>query len=270
MKAFYKGNITDGELIISPSSNRAFLYGDGLFETMIAHNGSVKFLDEHIIRMSDGLSFLKINPPDELNINSLSRIIKELHHNNQSPEFAKIKMISWRSEGGTYSPLNNSSECFISLDAIQKPPTRELIKVSFSKNTKNVFSNLSRFKSINALNYVIAGMELTSRGLEDIIIPDQNGYISECLVSNIFWVKENCIYTPSLKTGCIAGVARKIILRESVKYDINCIETECLPKEFLQAESVFTANASGLSHILKIDQTAFTKFGLIEKIYRPY
>ena len=49
MKAFYKGNLTDGELIITPSSNRAFLYGDGLFETMIAHNGSVKFLDEHKI-----------------------------------------------------------------------------------------------------------------------------------------------------------------------------------------------------------------------------
>ena len=131
MKAFYKGNISDGELIITPSNNRAFLYGDGLFETMIAHNGSVKFLDEHINRMSDGLSFLKINLPDELNTKSLTEIIHKLHQKKLSPEFAKIKLIAWRSEGGTYAPLNNSPEFFISLDTIQKPLARELLNVSF-------------------------------------------------------------------------------------------------------------------------------------------
>ncbi len=270
MKAFFKGNITDENLALPLLSNRGFLYGDGMFETMIAHNGQVKYLNDHLARITEALNYLRISIPDELQIDKAHEIIRHLSEQVVDSTHAKVKIIVWRKEGGTYAPSSNSAELIITLDKIQPVESKQISKIDFCEGVKNQFSSYSKFKSISALSYVMAGQEKTAKELEDLIILDNNGNVSECLVSNLFWVKDNTYFTPSLKTGCIEGISRRVIIRELQKKSIKVKEVLANKNELLNADSVFCTNALGICHIMKIKDQPFSKHLLIEDIFQPY
>ena len=61
---------------------------------------------------------------------------------------------------------------------------------------------------MSALPYVMAGIEKQNRGLDDLIILSTKDHVSECIASNIFWLRKGTIYTPSLRSGCIEGIRR--------------------------------------------------------------
>ena len=270
MKAFYKGNITDENLSLPILKNRAFQYGDGMFETMLAYNGQVKYLAEHMSRLKQGLDFLDVSIGNNLDHKILHKTILSLFEKEGKPTYARVKIIAWRASGGTYAPLNDSSETIITLEESSQKFIKEASKVSFCQDVKNIQTGYSKFKSVNALQYVVAGLEKRKLELDDVIILDTNGNISECLTSNIFWVKNGSYFTPSLSTGCIEGVSRNVVIRELGKRNASVREVECDIKELLSADHVFTTNASGITHLLKINTTSFSICKEIEDVYKPF
>ncbi len=270
MKAFYKGSITDENLSLPILKNRAFQYGDGMFETMLAYNGQVEYLAEHISRLKQGLDFLAIASGNDLDHKTLQNTIFTLFEKEGRPTYSRVKIIAWRTPGGTYTPLSNSSEIIISLEESSQNFIRQASKVSICEDVKNIQTGYSKFKSVNALQYVIAGLEKRKQELDEIIILDINGNISECLTSNIFWVKNGIYFTPSLSTGCIEGVSRNVVIRELNKRNASVKEVECTTEELLGADHVFSTNASGITHLLKINTTGFSVCKEIEEVYKPY
>lgn len=82
--------------------------------------------------------------------------------------------------------------------------------------------------------------------------------MSECLTANIFWLKEDILYTPSLTTGCIAGIGRKNILKLCAVESVSVAEGLFQLADLPAAEVVFTSNVTGLRAIQSIGQTKFT------------
>lgn len=267
MKAYFQGRIINEDQINVGIGNRQFLYGDGFFETMLASKGKVKYLQYHIDRIKSALTALNISFPEQINHDQISAIISQLDTENEGTCISKVKIHVWRKAGGTYSPENDEGELIITMSHLSPPGIAIKEKVSFSEKIKNYFSFLSPFKSSSALNYVLAGVEKRERKLDDIIITDNNGNISECLVSNIVWVKDQNIFTPSLETGCISGIGIRVLkeLFEAQNREIH--EVIASKKSLLNADHVFTTNALGLSHILKIDNTTFRPFKEVEHIF---
>jgi branched-chain amino acid aminotransferase/4-amino-4-deoxychorismate lyase len=119
------------------------------------------------------------------------------------------------------------------------------------------FSDISPFKTCNALPYVLAAIAKTSREADDMVLLNVNGKVSECIASNLFWMKQNIVYTSSLQSGCIDGVMRKILIKglSAVGY---IIEEGLFSKEtLLQADCVFCCNVAGLQFIEQIEQVRF-------------
>ena len=73
-----------------------------------------------------------------------------------------------------------------------------ITKISFSDKIKLHFSLFSPYKTLNSLPYVLAGIEKTERNLEDLILLDSQNNISESTSANIFWIKNDKIFTPNL------------------------------------------------------------------------
>jgi branched-chain amino acid aminotransferase/4-amino-4-deoxychorismate lyase len=120
------------------------------------------------------------------------------------------------------------------------------------------FSVISAFKTCNALPYVLAAIAKTRAEADDMILLDVNGNVSECIASNLFWMKGKTVYTPSLLSGCIEGVMRKMLIKglEAAGYTI---EEGLFPKEtLLQADCVFCCNVAGLQFIRQVEQVRFT------------
>ncbi len=266
MKALFNDQILNMTDFTVPLEDRAFQYGDGLFETIALVNGVPRYLQWHIERLSKGLSVLDIDLPKNLSWPVVKNTITTIISANSYPGDLRIKIQVWRNAGGLYQPQSSHANYLITCQSgdFSSPSIRN--KVSFSKNIRNHFSTISAFKSMSALKYVLAGVEMKKRSLDDIIILDVNGYISECLASNIFWIRDDQCFTSDVSTGCIDGIMRRFILEVLPTLKIPVQEGFWQPEELLNANAVFTSNASGIQHILQIDRKRFLPFRQIEKI----
>lgn len=160
------------------------------------------------------------------------------------------------SRNGLYTPEKNEAEVVISAEP-QKETSTIIEKADLAETVRTTFSSYSFFKGPNSLQYVLAGIEKKQRNLDEIILLSSEGFVSECLAANIFWVKNDKVYTPAIETGCVAGIMRENLLRLFQAENIPFHEGKFLPEEFLNAETVFTTNASGIKVIQKIGNQTF-------------
>ncbi|WP_066511134.1 aminotransferase class IV [Rufibacter sp. DG15C] len=244
----YNGhNLPENELVL-PLTNRAFQYNDGFFETMVLVCGDVRFLAEHGERMREAAAVLRLELPDDLQPVLLGKAIQELALKNNCAEFARVKLKVWRGGEGLYTPQTNAVEWLLTAEAMT-PSTMEPVSIGISTSVYTHASLFSSFKGPNSPVYVLASLEKKERQLEDLLLLDTQGHISELTYSNIFWVEGNTLFTPSLDTGCLNGVMRRNLLKKAAIAHWNLEEGKFLPEVLHQAELVFSSNVMGLRPI---------------------
>lgn len=235
--------------------NRAFTYGDGVFETIVATFEKVHFLSDHFERLSAGIKTLGMIVPEKLSLNFIDASIKSLISKNNLSK-ARIKIIVWRKSGGFFSPQSNEAEFIIIASPYIQPPTHSE-KVYIYDKVRITFSPFSRFKTLSSLPYVMAGIAKNDLKADDLVLLDTEGNIAEGLISNLFWIRENVIFTPSIETGCKEGIMRKQILSFLNKSNIQWVEGKFKKEELLSADFAFTSNVTGLVPILQIEDKVY-------------
>jgi len=226
--------------------NRAFRYGDGLFETMRSRGTTIPFFDYHYERLFRGMDVMRMVPgivSKSFLRESAERLIKtdKLFNGNS------IRISVFRKEGGKYAPLTNDVDFLIEVDPVADN--------KFTLNDKGLFvdtyeehfkssSELGNFKNSSAALLVLAGINMQRRKLDDILILNEKNVLVEALSSNVFVYKGNKLITPSLKTGCVAGVMRRVIIDIASEQNIEVEESDSLvPENLLTADEVFISNA---------------------------
>jgi branched-chain amino acid aminotransferase/4-amino-4-deoxychorismate lyase len=256
MYLFFNNTLQTEENFKITLSNRAFNYGDGLFETMIIHKSQLLHLHDHYERVTAGMKALSIEIPEYFKPETILEQAHVLVKENNINELGRIKILIYRKSGGLYTPGSSEAETLITVTPGRfsqevKP------KTFFFDEIKLHPSSISRFKTCNALPYILAAIEGKKRMADDMILSDTEGHIAECISSSIFWIRNDVFYTPSLETGCIDGIKRKQIIQFLREHRINCKEGKFSKQELLQAELVFTCNVTGLSVINEIHQQKF-------------
>ncbi|WP_375578236.1 aminotransferase class IV [Marivirga tractuosa] len=253
----YNGNLTPSGSASLEVSNRGFQFGDGIFETIIFRKKEIMFLNEHWERISESVNDLKLNFP--FTKKDLENTLLELLEvNGLMGQSARMKLYIWRKAGGLYTPDHFDAEFLLTADQAERKKIRKFDKVGLADTIflqKTAFSHL---KTISALPYVMAGIEKKKRGLEEIILLDQDGYVAEASSSNLYLLnlENRTIYTPSLQTGCINGVSRRYLFKNAKKFDMEIKEVLWLPEELISNKlSIFTINVAGVNSIQKIYKT---------------
>ncbi len=242
-------------------SNRAFRYGDALFETIRVCNNKLLFLKDHVMRLKLGMTVLRYNVPAEfLTENIQTLIIQLLKHNAHAPN-ARIRLTVFRNEGGYYSPETNDISFLIESEEL--PTTFELnqkgLWVDLYGDMKKPINKLSNLKTANALFYVMAGLAKQSMKLDECLLINENGNICETISSNIFVVKNGTLYTPPLNEGCLAGVMRKQIMALATAHKILVFESIVTDYSFNNADEVFLTNAiQGVQWVGQYKQKYYT------------
>lgn len=252
MDVIYNEQLLSADTLNFGFDDRSFQYGDGLFETILLKDGKVRFLDLHIERLVKGMQALSIELPLIISAENLSQKLQQLAVINGYPENARIKIQVWRKTGGLYTPLHNEANTLISVSPLKTRP-QIIKKAAVAKKVKLHYSTYSAFKTSNALPYILAGLEMKERGLSEIILTDIRGNISECSSSNIFWLKEDQLYTPALATGCISGIMRRHIIQQAATNDIHINEVMAPVEALFLAERVFCCNVTGVYRFAEIE-----------------
>lgn len=237
--------------------NRSFLYGEGFFETIIVSNNHIKFLDDHYSRISNACKAHHLQ--FDYSVKDLENHFFDLLNEDNSVSSWRIKMIVWRKNGTVFKSHGKENDILITATPLTShEKSSKLTNVGICQSVRNHFSSFSSFKRTSSMHYTLAGMECSEKKWDDIVLLDYHSNISECLTSNLFWVKGAKVFTPSIKTGCIEGIMRKNIIRFLNLNKIPVVYAETKIDQFLDdAEYAFSTNVARVIPIEKIEGKLF-------------
>ena len=240
--------------------NRAFRYGDALFETIRVIDGQPRYLEDHFIRLKKGMAVLKMHSAN-ISFNDLKEQIVKLIEKNHIKKGGRVRLTVFRSGDGLYTPENEGKSY-----VIEASPLKDNIYVlnenglsidvfNDLRRTRNI---LSQIKTTNNIPHVLTGIYKKENDLDDCIVLNDQARIVEALSSNIFLYKNNNLYTPSLDEGCMDGVMRKQVLLIAKEMNINVFEGMVNGSMLLQADEMFLTNAiSGIQWVVSYRQKRY-------------
>ncbi|NOZ26280.1 MAG: branched-chain amino acid aminotransferase [Nitrospirae bacterium] len=226
--------------------DRGFLYGDGLFETMRAYGGRIFRLDQHLGRFFRGLEILRIRNPWSLD--ALRPVLYRLLELNELSD-AYIRLTVSRGTCGAGLDVSGCDSPTIVVAAREFAPLPEDlylkgVKVCLSGERMNCRNPLdSDLKSLNFLNNILARMEASGKGAFEAVMLNPEGYLTEGTVSNIFFVREGVLLTPSAGAGILKGITRQAVLETAARLGIEVREGMFGAGELYRAAEVFITNS---------------------------
>jgi branched-chain amino acid aminotransferase len=241
----YNGQLINEKEPVIAIQNRAFRYGDGFFESMIAVDGTIPFFDEHWPRITRSVDLLKLQKPGHFTPSFLKNKIVALLKTNHLQN-ARIRVTFMRDDGGLYTPATNQLAYLIETGILNGQPfswNKAGIHTGIFKDHYKPDSFLSSIKTINAQLFVMAGIFKQENDLDDCFIINEKGNVVEAISSNVFLIKDSNVFTPSLQQGPVAGVMRKVILTLCRENGFSVFESKINIKDLEEADEVFLTNA---------------------------
>ncbi len=255
------------------ANNRAFCYGDALFETIRIANHNPQFLKEHLHRLFVGMGVLKMQTNPLFNETFFEHAILELAKKNGVTSDGRVRLTVYRNQGGFYAPDDNTVSYLIEISLLETKGYEFNAKgytVDLYTELKKSQNVLSSIKSANSAIYVMAGIYKKRNSLDECILVNDKGIITEAISSNLFAVKNGVLYTPPIADGCIDGVMRKKIIEIAQVNRIAVYEISIMQNVLLSADELFLTNAiNGIRWVVAYKQKRYfnnTSKKLLEKL----
>lgn len=247
--------------------DRGLQYGDGLFETMAVHDNKVYLWDLHWDRLTKGCEQLSIELPDKETIENEITSLCELEINNKFV----IKLIITRGEGPRgyrFSAAQNTTRIISTNPWPDYPEQHQTngVSVRYCDTTLSENSKLAGIKHLNRLEQVLARNEWDTDEFQEGLMLTSTGNVVDGIMSNIFAVKDNMIFTPDLSLCGVSGVMRKTIVEIAKELDFTVYEKRFTKVELEQADELFLSNSLfGIWPVRVIAKTRFTRVGNVTK-----
>jgi branched-chain amino acid aminotransferase len=243
-------------------NNRAFLYGDGVFETMKIVDQKILFLEDHYFRLMASMRIVRMEIPMNFTMEFLEEQIISLAIAKNYSDSAKVRITVYRNDGGNYLPLQSTVSYLINCTPLEnklysidsKPYEVDLYKDFYI--SKQLLSTL---KTTNKIINVIASIYADENGLDNCLLLNESKNVAEALQGNIFMVLNGKLITPPLNEGCLNGVMRMQILKLASKMvNLEVEELEISPFDLQKAEELFVSNViKGIQPITKYRKKEF-------------
>lgn len=226
--------------------NRAFAYGDALFETIHCMGTAPQFFQNHWNRLSQGMEILKMKPDKDFSRKKIETYIEKLLNRNRIFKGARIRLTVFRNEGGLYTPEQNSISWLMessSLDYEKYELNQKGLHIDIYDGIHKPINILSNLKTNNSLIFILAGIYRKENSLDECLVLNQYGRIAESISSNIFILLDEKLITPPLTEGCIAGTMRHTVIQLAMQLGYVVEERGILERNLIEAEEIFLTNA---------------------------
>jgi branched-chain amino acid aminotransferase len=208
---------------------------NGLFETIKVYKGRVLLLRYHFERMMKGFNALNFEVPEGFTAAKLEKdIITECRKANWE-SLARIrytviegmphKIESWPLDE-EFNKLNEQG-WMLDIYPAGRKKVDNLIGLKLTR--REVFEEAAAYAKENQL--------------DDAIVLNEDGFVCDSSIANVFLVKDGKILTPSLDQGCVAGVMRRLLIENLVVSGYSVEEKRVTIDELLNANEVFLTNA---------------------------
>ena len=258
----FNGNLQDNNTVIT-NSNRAYAYGDGLFETIKAVHGKLLFFEDHYFRLMASMRIMRMEIPMSFTLEFLQdEILKTIKANQLDTATCRVKLQVHRVEGGLYEPESNDVEFIVSVKALDQDfylLNEGNYEVDLFKDFYVSPSLISTLKSNNKALNVVGSIYAKENKLDNCLLINTNKSVVEALNGNVFLVKGNTIKTPPLSDGCLKGIIRKQLIEIiNLMEEYTLEEASISPFEIQKADEMFITNViTGIQPVSKYRKKQF-------------
>ena len=246
-------------------SDRSYLLGDGLFETILVREGRPRLLEQHLARLlASAEVFGYAIAPIALLTEAVRGVVKA---NSLDVGALRLTVSPRLSEGLLVSPHSPTNVCITvrrgePYSAAQYE--RGFVAVIARSTRRNEHSPLCGHKTTSFMDSVLAKQEARSRQADEAILLNTAGNIAEGAVTNLFLVLGGEVLTPGLADGALPGIMRAQVLRACAHAGITARETTLTPEDVFTADEAFVTNALlGVMPLSRVEDHNFNTIGAV-------
>lgn len=254
---FHNNQFIDESQPIFRADDRAWKYGDGLFESIVVFNGIAPLLPYHYERLKRSAEILLIDLPAFFDFDWFKATIKELLDRNGYVN-ARVRVQASRSSGGLYLPSTNESDILITAGAIENSMFEwSSIKANFLPYRVDM-GVLSNLKTISKIQYVMSALHAQKVGAQECFLFNTKGTLAEAINSNVFIIRGDMILTPALTNGGVNGVMRRYLI-EMLEETHKVVQSDVLMNDIDEADEIFLTNAvRGIQSVAVVGSVVYT------------
>lgn len=259
MKIYIDGKFCEKEDAKISVFDHGVLYGDGIFEGIRAYNGRIFRLDDHLQRLEESARAILLKLPAPIK-DIEKAIIETVRLNNLKDAYIRVVVTRGIGDLGLdMRKCKSGATLFIIADRIELYPEefyeKGLTLVTSSIRQKGLDQVTPGVKSLNYLANILARAEATAAGAQEAILLNGTGHVSECSGDNIFYIKDNKIFTPPTSAGILVGVTRNVVIALAhEKLGIKVVERNFPRYDLYSADEVFlTGTGAEVIAGVKID-----------------
>ena len=239
----YNGNLVAFDDVKITPNNRAFKYGDSVFETIKVVHGKLVFWEEHYFRLMASMRMLRMNIPMNFTLEFLEEQILKTVSVNEHNKNTRSRLSVTRKDGGFYTPNTNEIDYLIESQEIEYS-TKASYKVDLFKDFYMYSGHLSTVKTNNKLIHTLASIYAKENELDNCILLNERKGVVEVTNASLFLIKGTLIKTPPLTEGCLKGIAREKVISVITSSNNYTLEEAIIsPFEIQKADEVFITNS---------------------------
>lgn len=235
------------EARIDPA-DRGFTLGDGLFETIRIKDGQPRHLPRHLARLTAGADLLRLPLPYDTA--TLSEAMTALIQATGLTDGVLRLTLSRGTGARGVLPPPDARPTALMTAAPAAHMTAPVAAVIARSTRRNEHSPLSRLKSLNYLDSILARQEAAERGADEALLLNCAGRLAESSIANLFLSIGGRLLTPPAADGALPGIRRALILERH-----GAAEAPLTPDDFARADEAILTNSLGLRPLLSVDGT---------------
>jgi aminodeoxychorismate lyase len=277
MIAFLNNRFVPDDQAVVSVLDRGFLYGDGLFETILVEHGRPFRARQHWDRLNAGAACLGIAIP--LDADAFAAMLQRLIHENTLRR-GVIRATLTRGVGPRgYSPKGARSPTLAAtchrLPAPDPPALPRDARPGLRLVTASVRMPAGEpwgmFKTCNKLAQILARAQAEAQDADEALLLDTEGFLAEAASANVFWVDSGTVCTTPVAAGVLGGVTRAAILELCRDRRMPCCERRAPPAALRDADAVFlTSSVAGVIRAASLDGRALSRSPVVDDVARAY
>lgn len=245
------------------TQNRAFLFGDAVFETVKIVNAKILFLEDHYFRLMSSMRVVRMEIPMNFTMEYFEEQILALATAKNASRSARARITVYRNDGGYYLPQNNTVSFLINVESMDNT----LYSINQGEYVVDLYTDfyvarqlLSSIKTTNKIINVTASIFASENGLDNCLLLNDSKNVIEALQGNIFMLKGNTLITPPVSEGCLNGVMRRQVLALARKIEyLEVTEETISPFDLQKSDELFITNViKGIQPITKYRKKEFS------------
>ena len=257
LKIFMNGSLVDKEQATVSVFDHGLLYGDGVFEGIRSYNGLIFRCREHIDRLFESAHTLMLEiPMSKAEIEKA--VIQTLKANKLRDAYIRLVVTRGVGDLGLDPRKCKVATVFIIADKIvlySREFYEKGLKIATVPTVRNHPEALNpQLKTLNYLNNILAKLEATNAGVDEALLLNSQGYVTECTAENIFYVRGKELVTPPPYVGILKGITRDAVMGLAGKSGLTVREEVFTRHDLYTADEVFlTGTACEIVAVVKID-----------------